>query len=451
MRVTESVERALAASRADACIVIAHETSVENARWANNTATTNGSTDATSITVISVVGGTVGARTTQRLGTIEDVVRASEAACAGMPAAPDVMPLPSDAVDAEWETPSEPVGSAGLARIAGALGDTLRRADASGTLLYGYAEHTAVTTTVATSAGARRRFRRVTGSFECTGKTADRAHSSWVGQVTGDFADVDVAAHLDELQRRLDWGARRVVLDPGPYEVLLEPSAVADMMLYLNFSAMAARDAEEGRTVFSRPGGATALGEHLFPSGVSLRSDPLARGIEVAPFVAASSSDAGGSVFDSGLSRGATEWVEDGVLRALARPRWRAGADAPATPSADNLILASREPGQTMTGMIEATERALLVTTLWYIREVDPKTLLLTGLTRDGVYLVENGEIVAEVNNFRFNVSPVTMLTNALEIGPSAPTHPREFGVALVSMPPMRVEAWNMSTVSPAV
>lgn len=451
MKVTEVVERALAASRADACVVIAHETSVENARWANNTATTNGSTEATALTVISVVGDTFAARTTQRLERFEDVVRASEAACDGMPAAPDVMPLAADAVAGEWERPSEPVGSGGLARIAAALGDAMRRADAGGTLLYGYAEHTALTTTVATSAGGRRRFRKVTGSFECTGKTTDRTHSSWVGQVTDDFADVDATAHLAELQRRLGWGARRISLDAGAYEVLLEPSAVADMMLYLNLSAMAARDAEEGRTVFSRPDGATAIGERLFAPDVSLRSDPGARGIEVAPFVAASASSAGTSVFDNALTRGATDWVEGGVLRALARPRWRAHGDLPAVPHGANLILASREPGQAMSGMIEATERALLVTTLWYIREVDPKTLLLTGLTRDGVYLVEGGEIVGEVNNFRFNVSPVGMLANAIEIGPTGPTHPREFGVAPVSMPPLRVEGWNMSTVSPAV
>lgn len=451
MKVTEIVERALAASRADACIVIAHETSVENARWANNTATTNGSTDTTSLTVISVIGGTVAARTTQRLDAIDDVVRASESACAGMPPSSDVMPLPSDAVAAEWDLASAPVGSEGLARISGALGDTMRRADADGTLLYGYAEHTAVTTTVATSAGARRRFRRVTGSFECTGKTADRARSSWVGQVSSDFADVDVAAHLRELQRRLAWGARRIDLAPGSYEVLLEPSGVADMLLYMDYSAMAARDAEEGRTVFSRPGGATAIGERLFAPGLSLRSDPSAPGVEVAPFVATSASSAARSVFDAGLTRGTTDWIEDGVLRALARPRWRARTDAPATPHGDNLILASNTPGQAMQAMIGTTERALLVTTLWYIREVDAKTLLLTGLTRDGVYLVENGEVVAEVNNFRFNVSPVTMLANAVEIGPSAPVHPREFGVSLVSMPPMRIGGWNMSTVSPAV
>lgn len=450
MKVTEAVERALQMSRADACVVVATETSVENARWANNTATTNGSTEATSLSVISMRGGAVGMRATQRLGDLESVVRASEAACEGAPIAPDAIALPDDAFADEWEIPSEPVGHGGIGALAPGLADAFRRASADGTDLFGYAEHLARTTTVATSAGARRRYRAVDGSFECTGKTADRLHSSWTGQVTRDYTDVDAAAHLDELQRRLAWGQRRIELPAGPYEVLLAPSCVADMVLYLAYAAMAERDAQEGRTVFSREGGGTAIGERLFAPGLSLRSDPAVAGVEVAPFVAALASSAGTSVFDNALSRGATDWISDGTLRALARPRWRA-TGAPAIPAPSNLILSSTGDAPPIEQMIAATERALLVTTVWYIREVDPKTLLLTGLTRDGVYLVENGEITAEVNNFRFNVSPVSMLAHATEVGAPAPTQPREFEGVRVSIPPLRVDGWNMSTVSPAV
>jgi predicted Zn-dependent protease len=451
MKVTEAVERALALSRADACVVIATETSVENARWANNTATTNGSTETTTLSVISVRGASVGMRATQRLDDLEDVVRASEAACEGTPPVADVMPLPDEAFADEWEIPSAPVGHDGIGTLAHGLGETFRRATAEGTDLFGYAEHIAATTTVATSTGGRRRYRAVDGSFECTGKTADRSRSSWTGQVTRDYTDVDPDAHLTELQRRLAWGERRIELPAGPYEVLLERSAAADMILYMNYAALAERDAQEGRTVFSREGGTTAIGERIAPPGLSLRSDPGAPGIEVAPFRATLASTAGSSIFDNGLSRGPVEWISSGVLRSLARPRWRARDGAPEIPAPSNLILSSQGPSPSMAEMIAATERALLVTTVWYIREVDPKTLLLTGLTRDGVYLVEGGEIVGEVNNFRFNVSPVTMLANAVEVGAPAPTQPREFEGVRVSIPPLRVAGWNMSTVSPAV
>lgn len=450
MKVTEAVERALSLSRADDCIVVAEETSVENARWANNTATTNGSSDSTRISVISIIGGSIGMRSTQNLSDLESLVRASETACEGAPPASDTAPLPTDAPSGEWDLPSAPVGSAGLGTLAPGLADAFARATAENVLLFGYAEHTAATTTVATSAGARRRFRRVTGSFECTGKTSDRTRSSWVGQVTTDFRDVDADAHLIELRRRLDWGSRRIEMPAGLYEVLLEPSAVADMVLYMDTYAMAERDAVEGRTVFSRPDGGSAIGERLFAPGISLRSDPSARGIEVAPFFAATSGGAGSSVFDNGAQREPVDWISDGTLRALNRPRFLATEGNPAALRTGNLMLTGNGDS-TMEQMISSTERALLVTTLWYIREVDPKTLLLTGLTRDGVYLVEHGEIVGEVNNFRFNVSPVTMLQNAIEVGRTAPTHPREFGVSLVAMPPMRVQGWNMSTVSQAV
>lgn len=98
------------------------------------------------------------------------------------------------------------------------------------------------------------------------------------------------------------------------------------------------------------------------------------------------------------------------------------------------------------------TGPALLVTCFWYIREVDPRTLLLTGLTRDGVFLVEDGEVKGAVNNFRFNMSPVDLLAQAIEVGASVPTLPREFGdwFRSVKAPPLRVERFNMSSVSAA-
>jgi predicted Zn-dependent protease len=168
--------------------------------------------------------------------------------------------------------------------------------------------------------------------------------------------------------------------------------------------------------------------------------------------VATSSDGATTSTFDNGLPLAGTDWMTDGTLVQLLRNRaWAAKSDAPATPPVDNLIL---DAGGTATlqDMIATTSRGLLLTCLWYIREVDPERLLLTGLTRDGVYLVEDGKVTGAVNNFRFNESPVELLQRVTEIGVAEKTLPREWNdfFTRTVMPPIRVVDFNMSTVSRA-
>ena len=149
---------------------------------------------------------------------------------------------------------------------------------------------------------------------------------------------------------------------------------------------------------------------------LTLFSDPMAPGLACTPFVAVSSSSETMSVFDNGMEIGQVDWVRDGVINALAYPRATAAKyDARWQVAADNLVMTGGSVE--LADMIAATERGLLLTTLWYIREVDPTTLLFTGLTRDGVYLVEDGEVTAAVNNFRFNESPLDLLRRATEAG----------------------------------
>jgi predicted Zn-dependent protease len=147
------------------------------------------------------------------------------------------------------------------------------------------------------------------------------------------------------------------------------------------------------------------------------------------------------------------DWIADGVLTNLIRPRaWALRTTAPATAAVDNLILEDPNATATQEEMLAATDRGLLLTTLWYIREVDPQTLLLTGLTRDGVFLVENGEVTGAVNNFRFNESPVDLLGRAVQAGLTERTLPREWNdwFTRAAMPPLRVPDFNMSSISPA-
>jgi predicted Zn-dependent protease len=251
----------------------------------------------------------------------------------------------------------------------------------------------------------------------------------------------------DELHRRLDWAARRVDLAPGRYETLLPPTAVADLMVPVHWAADA-RDADEGRSVF-----AGRLGERLAGLPFTLRSDPDHPQVRTAPFqIVARSQGSAASVFDNGAPNPAVDWLRDGVLTELARCRGYA-ARTGATPalSIDNLIL---DAGGTVSldEMVASTERGLLLTCLWYLRTVDPQTLLTTGLTRDGVYLVEQGRVVAAVNNFRFNESPVDLWQRATEAGRAEHALSREWAdvASRTVMPALRIPDFNMSTVSQA-
>ncbi|SEG66286.1 Predicted Zn-dependent protease or its inactivated homolog [Thermomonospora echinospora] len=459
----ESVERALELSRADECVVIADESSTANLRWAGNTLTTNGVTRSRRLTVIAMrragdgVATGVVSRTAVGADEIEDVVREAERVAADSGPAEDAAPLASGgpAAGGAWDEPPTETEIGVFATVAPALGEAFAAAQAAGHRLYGFANHQLTSTFLGTSGGLRLRHDQPTGLVELNAKLAGAAGggSAWTGMSTRDFTDVDVPALADELARRLEWSRRRVELPAGRYETLLPPSAVADLMIYLYWTA-GARDAHDGRTVFSAPGGRTRVGEKLADLPVTLSSDPHAAGLQCAPFVIARASGRDSSVFDNGLAVPATNWIADGTLNALTQTRHSAALTGlPSTPRADNLIMRGPDgAGASLEDMVARTERGLLLTCLWYIREVDPQRLLLTGLTRDGVYLVEGGEVVGEVNNFRFNESPVDLLSRLTEVGATGRTLPREWSdyFTRTAMPPVRVADFNMSTVSQA-
>ncbi|MEV5410647.1 metallopeptidase TldD-related protein [Thermopolyspora sp. NPDC052614] len=455
MRPQEMVERALELSRSDDCVVIADETSTANLRFAGNTLTTNGVARSSRLTVISIAGPGVGvvSRAAVRDDQIADVVAAADAAARDAAPAEDARPLIDGAgAGPGWDDPAEPTSIEVFRDFAAALGDTFAAAEAGGRRLYGFAEHILTTTFLGSSKGLRLRHDQPTGRLELNAKSPDMTRSAWAGVATRDFTDVDVAALDAVLDQRLAWAKNRVELPAGRYETLLPPTAVADLMIYLYWSA-GARDAFDGRSVFSKPGGGTRVGETLSSTPLTLYSDPAAAGIECAPFVVAHASGREQSVFDNGLAMDRTEWISEGRLTALRQTRHSAELTGlPVTPAIDNLIMEGPAGGRSLEDMVAATRRGLLLTCLWYIREVDPQTLLLTGLTRDGVYLIEDGEVVGEVNNFRFNESPVDLLGRLTEVGGGGHTLPREWNdyFTRTIMPPIRVPDFNMSTVSQA-
>ncbi|MFF4740308.1 metallopeptidase TldD-related protein [Streptomyces sp. NPDC001262] len=458
----EIVERALELSRADGCVVIAGERSTANLRWAGNALTTNGVTRGRSVTVVATVDGAEGtasgvvSRSAVTADELEPLVRAAEAAAREAGPAEDAQPLVTGVPHSPgFEGAPAETSPAVFDAFAPALGEAFARARAAGRELYGFAQHEVLSSYLGTSAGLRLRHDQPTGTLEMNAKSPDRTRSAWAGRATRDFTDVDPGALDAELAERLGWAERRIELSAGRYETLLPPTAVADLLIYQQWSATA-RDAAEGRTVFSRTGGGTRLGEKLSQLPLTLRSDPHAPGLECAPFVLAGSSGDDASVFDNGLPLAATDWIREGVLEHLLTTRHTAGLTGlPVAPFTDNLIL---DGGGTrsLAEMVAASGHdgpVLLLTCLWYIREVDPASLLLTGLTRDGVYLVEKGEVVGEVNNFRFNESPVDLLSRATEAGRTERTLPREWNeyFTRTAMPALRIPDFNMSSVSQGV
>jgi predicted Zn-dependent protease len=436
---------------AEETIVLVGDRVATSLRWANNSMTTNGVSTARNTTVISIVrqGDTarVGTLTSAEVdpSAIEELVAASQAAAASAPEARDAAPLLNgNTAPADWDAPIPGTGP----EVFSHLTDPLARGFRGTEQLYGFAQHALETTFLATSSGLRRRSTQPTGSVEINAKR-DGA-SAWVGVGSPDFTGVPTESLLEQLSMRLDWAKRRVEVPAGRYETILPPSAVADMMIYLAWS-MSGRGAQEGRTALSAPDGGTRVGEKLTDLPLTLYSDPMAAGLTCTPFVATSTSSETLSIFDNGLNIGRVDWIRDGVINALAYPRVAADEfGAPVAVAADNILMTG--DSTELADMIAQTERGLLLTTLWYMREVDPTTLLLTGLTRDGVYLVEDGEVTAAVNNFRFNESPLDLLRRARQAGVSEPTLPREWGdwVTRAAMPALRIPDFHMSSVSQA-
>jgi len=464
--VVEDVLTAATSAGAGDCVVLVEDVHEAEVRFANNTTTTNGVRLDRRVTVVRFVevdagpsnGGVakagVAAGVARQAGAVDAaaLVAAADRDARGSGAADDAQPLVGGGVDPAF---GEPPGTTDLGALGGVLTDLaggFERARAAGLVLSGFAEHRVATTYLGSTTGLRRRHRQPTGALHLVGRSDDGSRSAWAGTGAADFAAVALGDLEERVVRGLEWAGNRIDLPAGRYETILPPAAVADMMTYLAESA-GGQQAEEGRTVFSRPGGGTRVGEVLSTLPFDLWSDPARPGLECAPFLTASASGANVSVFDNGLPLGRTDWIGRGRLERLTYHRAgaaRSGVD-PAAP-VDNLVLDLPGSGGSVDDLVASTERGLLLTCLWYIREVDPATLLLTGLTRDGVYVVEDGRVVGATNNFRFNESPVDLLARATEAGGTVRTLGREFGewANRVAMPPLRIPDFNMSSVSQA-
>jgi predicted Zn-dependent protease len=327
----------------------------------------------------------------------------------------------------------------------------MRRSKSDSIELFGYAEHTHQSIWVGSKGGMRLRHDLPVGRVEMTGKSHQRSRSTWDGVETHDFKDVSVSAIDANIRQRLEWQAKKIDVPAGRYDTIFPSGSVADIYVYMMWVA-GGRDAFEGQSVFSKKGGGTRVGEKLSNVGLQLFSTPTHPVLAGSPFVSASTSSAFTSVFDNGQKQSQVDWIKDGVLQSLVQTRASAALTSlPYTPFGDNLIMSVDGGTGKLEDLVKKVDNGLLLTTLWYIRMVDPNSLLLTGLTRDGVYYVKNGEVQGATNNFRWNDSPVSALSRIVHAGATEWTQPREWAGDMTSMsvPPMVIKDFNMSTVSP--
>ncbi|HUQ79520.1 MAG TPA: TldD/PmbA family protein [Gemmatimonadaceae bacterium] len=273
-------------------------------------------------------------------------------------------------------------------------------------------------------------------NYTVTVRTKDGTGSGWAGGEHNDWNQVDIAAISQRALDKAKLSRSPVAIEPGRYTVILEPQAVGDLVQLFS-GYVDARSADEGRSPFSKQGGGNKLGEKIVDERVSLFADPFDPRILAQPFDG------------QGFPLGKQVFVENGVLKQLFYSRfWAQKQGKTATGAPTSFIMSGGDTS--VEDMIASTQRGVLVTRLWYLREVDPRTILYTGLTRDGTFLIENGKITKALKNFRFNESPLFMLNNLEALGRPVRLAGTEAGGAVV-VPAIKVRDFNFTSLSDAV
>ena len=416
-------------------------------RFANSTITANMVQFDRQVSVTIYQDTRTGTASTRQFddASLEAMVKEATAAAEKGRENPEMQPLlgPQDYVQVDAALPAAvnfgPAERARLARQSIDISDKMK------TVGSGYIPKTHETTCTANSKGLFAYYQVAETSFILTCRTADGAGSGWAG-ITGvkDPGMIDAAALTRVASDKAVKSRNAKALEPGRYTVILEPRANARFLSLMTglFNAQSA-ESPFGRTYFTgKEHGTTKVGERVFSEGVTLRSDignPILRQSPIG---------------NDNTPLADVTWVEKGVLKNLAyAPAYARRVKKPATPASINNSLVMEGTDQSIEDMIKTTRRGLLVTFFWYIRGVDQETLLNTGMTRDGLFLIENGEVVGPVQNFRWNMSPIQGYNSVTAVGKAGPMHTGESygdgGTALV--PPVRIEDFLMTSVSPAV
>ena len=446
------IKKALSHAKADETEVNLSGLREGNLRFARNAVSTSGGTEALTLVVQSSYGKKTGTATINEFddASIEKVVRRAEDLAKLAPENPEYV---------EFLGPqtylSPPAHFDSTARLnaefrAKSMADCINPCKAKNLVAAGFLEHNAGFSSLGNSHGLSGYHRASNVNYSVTVRTADGQGSGYGVCDYNDSGKLDAKLVSESAMQKAMRSAETKALEPGKYTVILEPSASVDLLSNM-LSAMDARQADEGRSFLSKAGGATRLGEKLVDERIHLYSDPMNPEVPGSPWA------------PDGRPKRKVDWIKDGVVANVGYSRFWAKkqgiSDDKAVPNfgrgfgGGNRAVGAFEgsPGFIMAGgtnsledLVKGVKRGILVTRMWYIRPVDPQTLLYTGLTRDGTFYVENGEIKYAIKNFRFNESPVIMLNNVEALG-----KPVRANGSLV--PPMVLRDFTFSSLSDAV
>lgn len=428
------MEKALSFSKAEACEVNIFGGQGGNIRYARNSVSTAGANDDTTLVVQSNFGTRTGTVTLNEFddASVERGVRRSEELARLAPEDPEFMPPLGPQ---QYVAPSAKAYAPATAQItpeyrARVAGASIQPASTRDCTAAGFFQDGSNWQGMMNTAGLNAYYQSTQASLSVTVRSNDGTGSGYVARDWNDVTGFNPEETSSIALEKAVASRNPVAIEPGKYTVILEPEAAVEMLQPL-VGSFNARQTDEGRSFLSKPGGGSKLGEKFVDERVSIWSDPQDTDVPASPWIG------------DGRATVRTPWIDKGVVANLYYSRyWARKQNKPATPFPTNMIMAGGS--SSVEDMIKDTARGVLVTRFWYIRFVDPQTLLLTGLTRDGTFFIENGKIKHAIKNFRFNESPIIMLNNIDALG-------KPIRVQGSMIPPMRIRDFTFSSLSDAV
>ncbi|MYM21354.1 TldD/PmbA family protein [Duganella sp. FT135W] len=432
-------DKVLSLTKADQCEVTINGARKGNIRYARNAVSTAGLIEDTQLVVSVAFGKKQGTATVNEFDekSLEKAVRRAEDLARLAPENPEFMPTPTKQEYKATETFFQKTADIDPEFRAQVAAYSIENSRKNKLVAAGFFTDGTSFTSIANSNGVFG-YQQDTGlDFTLTVRTEDGRGSGWVKRSVGDASKFDARAASDIAIEKALRSVDAKALEPGRYTVILEPAATSDILAYM-FNAFDARSADEGRSFLAKKGGGNRMGEKLFDEQVNVWADPWDKDVAVLPFDTRSM-----------LARERQDIIKNGKIASLDYSQYWAkkmGKRAVGTPG--NIIMAGTN--KSTEELIANTKKGILVTRTWYIRMVDPQSVLLTGLTRDGTFYIENGKIKHPIKNFRFNESPVSMLNNIDEIGKPEILSGDESQFQLL-IPAMKVRDFNFTSLSDAV
>ena len=432
------LKKVLAYSTADECEVSLNGVEGGNIRYARNSVSTAGDTSTLTLAVRSVFGKKSAFATINEFDdvSLKKVVKRAEELAMLAPENPEYMPMRGAIDYKEAKTFVASTAAITPDTRAEAVLKSIKVTKENKLEAAGFIENKTTFSAVMNSKGFFGFNKGTDVIFSVTTRNQEGTGSGYAARGYNDVNKLDTAGATKIAAQKANGSVNAKAIEPGKYTVILEPVA-ATYMLENMFRGFDARSADEGRSFMSKPGGGNRMGEQLMDEKVNIYSDPFH------PDLPENTWNSEGFALDR------VNWIEKGVVKNLSYSQyWAQKKNVAAGPFASNIIM---EGGTaSLEELIKGTERGILVSKLWYIRLVDAQSLLLTGLTRDGTFYIENGQIKYPIKNMRFNESPVIMLNNVDALGKVERSISVESNRSYL-IPPMRIRDFTFTSLSDAV